>query len=61
MHSQAYLDRCTMLGELELALLDWSDDAQEDLVLVAMNGIVSPDFETCMRLWATVMLVVESE
>lgn len=60
-HSQEYLDRATMFGELELVLADWSDEAQEDLVLVAMNGILSPDFETCMRLWTAAMLVARRD
>jgi hypothetical protein len=61
MYSQKYLDSSTMQGELTLALLDWSDEAQEDLVLVAMNGIISPDFEACMRLWAAMKVVLNSK
>lgn len=56
MHSRTYLESVTIQGEIELALLDWSDEAQEDLILVAMNDLVSPDFETCMRLWSRALL-----
>ena len=49
-----------MLGEVTLTLLDWSDEAQEDLILVAMNGALQPSFEEYMRLW-TAMRVVFGE
>jgi predicted DCC family thiol-disulfide oxidoreductase YuxK len=61
MYSQDYLDSSAMQGELTLALLDWSDEAQEDLVLLAMNGIITPDFEACMRLWAAMRLALASK
>ena len=61
MYSQDYLDRCTMLGEVELALLDWCDEAQEDLLLVALNGIVPPTLENYMHLWGEMRALIESK
>lgn len=61
MYSQDYLDRCTMLGEVELTLLDWCDEAQEDLLLVALNGIVPPTLEAYMNLWDAMRAIVESK
>jgi hypothetical protein len=61
MQSQEYLDRCTMMGEATLALLDWSDEAQEDLVLIALNGIFPPTLEACMRILHALCLATEPE
>lgn len=61
MYSQEYLDSSTMLGEVTLTLLDWSDEAQEDLLLVAMNATVPPTLEACMRLLDAMRVVVESK
>ena len=61
MYSQDYLDTCTMLGEVELVLLDWCDEAQEDLLLLALNGIVEPTLEAYMRLWREMRALVESK
>jgi hypothetical protein len=60
-YSQDYLDSSTMLGEVILTLLDWSDEAQEDLILVALNGVVPPTLEAYMHLWDAMRVVIEAQ
>jgi hypothetical protein len=60
MRSQEYLDFCTMMGEVTLTLLDWSDEAQEDLLLIALNGVAPPPtLETYLGLLAAMRMAVE--
>lgn len=48
-----------MLGEAELIRLDWCDEAQEDLLLIAMNGIIPATLDACIQLWGAMKATTE--